>query len=106
MLPDDFIVTAVGHSMEPTIRHNSQCVFRQEPSGENHDNRIILAQVRADGDPEYGGRYAVKRLRWKKGQSARRLIQLDPDNDAYQSIRVRAEHLRVVGVYLRPLVSA
>ncbi len=92
-----FAVRAHGDSMFSTIHSGDYCVFRRTSSAENGD--VVLVQYR-DYDPDYSGKYTIKRLSLVYGDdNTLKKIKLCPDNDKYQSIILSDEDdFRILGV--------
>lgn len=62
---DMFVAHIAGHSMEPTIRDGSMCVFRYGVTG-SRQGRLVLVENRETGGND---RYAVKRYQSEKTKS-------------------------------------
>jgi SOS-response transcriptional repressor LexA len=54
-----FVARVKGHSMEPKIPDGAFCIFKKNPAGFRL-NRIVLARLVEQTDPETGGEYTVK----------------------------------------------
>lgn len=85
-----FIAQVKGHSMEPTIRDGSYCVFKFERGGSRNE-KVVLVQSRYVHDPESGGQYTVKRYFSEKEHSddgtwRHKRISLVPDNPNIKEI--------------------
>jgi phage repressor protein C with HTH and peptisase S24 domain len=61
-LKDYFAAVVRGRSMEPTIPSGALCLFKIY-SGGSRNGQILLIQARGLTDPEFGGRYVIKRYR-------------------------------------------
>src|SRR5712691_259877 len=87
---DMFVAQVKGHSMEPTIRDGSYCVFQFERGG-SRKGKVILVQSRHLDDPENDGQYTVKRYFSEKEHSDdgtwhHKKITLVPDNREFKEI--------------------
>ncbi|HWI60036.1 MAG TPA: HNH endonuclease domain-containing protein [Bacillota bacterium] len=91
LTPGMFVTQVVGHSMEPTIKNGSYCVFRTPVEG-SRQGRILLVQKGDFTDPETGGSYTVKRYRSTKSVTEdgwqHQRIDLVPDNPDRQRFPV------------------
>lgn len=104
-----FVVEAKGKSMQPRINEGALCVFswyaRNDGGGGTRDGEIVLTQCREYYDPDYGGRFTIKKYHsvWKEyddGTKEQVKIELIPLNDAYDKIELSAEDQPVtVGVF-------
>src|SRR5207249_10401576 len=87
---DMFVAQVKGHSMEPTIRDGSYCVFQFEHGG-SRKGKVVLVQSRHLDDPENDGQYTVKRYFSEKEHSddgtwRHKKITLVPDNREFREI--------------------
>lgn len=87
---DMFVAQVKGHSMEPTIRDGSYCVFQFERGG-SRKGKVVLVQSRHLDDPESDGQYTVKRYFSEKEHSddgtwRHKKITLVPDNREFKEI--------------------
>ena len=103
---EDFVVAIKGRSMVPTLPDGSLAVFRREDAGPYLNRRIVLAALHEAGDPDYGGRFTVKRLHWLAGDRTGIRIKLLPDNPEFPAIPVGHADVRILGVFRRSIASA
>jgi phage repressor protein C with HTH and peptisase S24 domain len=101
-----FIAWVFGKSMEPRIPSGSWCLFRRSPAG-SREGRILLVQFNSMTDPEFGGRYTVKKYHSEKTASdegwRHERVQLMPLNKAFEPIEVtehEAAEMLVVGEFV------
>lgn len=104
-----FVVEAKGKSMQPRIHEGDLCVFswyaRNDGGAGTRDGEIVLTQCREYFDPDYGGRYTIKKYHseWKEyddGTKEQERIELIPLNDAYEKIELSVEDQPVtIGVF-------
>jgi uncharacterized protein len=107
---DLFIAQVVGESMNRVIPNGAWCLFRTNPAG-TRENKLVLAQLREERDPEHGGAFTVKRYH-RVGHDAGAdelggTIRLLPESTdpRFQSIDVNAneERIRVIAELVRVL---
>lgn len=104
-----FAVRACGHSMEPNIQDGDICVFTAQGGG-SREGKTVLVEHTNKFDPEYSGRYSIKRYHSEKvaqenGGWGHSLIKLMPTNDEYSPIVIdeaSAEEgdFRVIGEFV------
>jgi hypothetical protein len=103
-----FVARTKGASMLPHVPDGAWVLFRrweEAPPLRALDGRRVLVELRADDDPDTGGRYTVKRWRSAAfdddGNLAR--VELRPDNPACRTLSLTADDgaLRVVAELLR-----
>lgn len=97
-----FAVHAKGDSMLPLIHDGDICVFEWYTGG-SRKGEIVLMQIR-DFDPEYDGRYTIKRYDSEKIVTEdyweHKSITLSPRNPAFEPIVVREdESVRTIGIF-------
>lgn len=97
-----FAVHAKGDSMLPLIHDGDICVFEWYTGG-SRKGEIVLMQIR-DFDPEYDGRYTIKRYDSEKIVTEdyweHKSITLSPYNPAFEPIVVREdESVRTIGIF-------
>lgn len=110
---DLFICQVIGESMNKRIPNGSWCLFRLNPQG-SRQGKIVLVQQRHLEDPDYGGRYTIKRYESVKTMTdddswAHTSIVLKPESteqryepitltpDQEESLQVIAEFVQIVG---------
>lgn len=85
--PGMFVARVSGRSMEPTLPDGCYCLFKTQVP-EAMDGQVMLIEHRSFADPDTGGNYAVKRVRFeRRGQWVNRLI-LQGDNPSFEPIRI------------------
>lgn len=107
---DMFVAQVKGHSMEPTIKDGSYCVFRFERGGSRNE-KVVLVESRHFDDPDNGGQYTVKRyfsekLHFDDGTWRHKKITLVPDNHEFREIlleNVDPSEFRVIAEFVRCL---
>jgi SOS-response transcriptional repressor LexA len=81
--------------MEPRIPDGSWCLFRPVPVG-SREGRILLVQLQTENG-EGIGRFTLKRYHSEKSRVAEdwehAVIELQPLNSAFSSIRLTAENV-------------
>lgn len=90
-----FIIQAVGHSMEPTIKDGDYCLFETYKGG-SREGKIILAEHQGETDSDYEGAYSIKVYHSKKnynefGEWEHESVELWPLNRAYDRIVLSPE---------------
>jgi hypothetical protein len=96
-----FAVYAKGDSMLPKIHNGDLCVFEWYKAG-SRNGEIVLTQCQ-DNDPEYGGRYTIKKYSSEKDITdegwLHSRVELKPLNNDYQVIELDAEReYKTVGI--------
>ena len=85
-----FAIHAKGNSMLPKIKDGDICVFEWYNAGTRNDE-IVLTQSR-EYDPEYGGRYTIKRYHSEKTVTdegwQHSKVELQPLNPDFDSIEL------------------
>lgn len=104
-----FIVEAKGNSMQPKINNGDLCVFSwyalNNGGGGTRDGEIVLTQCRKFYDPDYGGRYTIKKYHsewviYDDGTREQMKIELIPYNDAYDKIELSVEDQPItIGIF-------
>ena len=97
-----FAVHAKGDSMLPLIHDGDICVFEWYTGG-SRKGEIVLMQLR-DFDPEYDGRYTIKRYDSEKMVTEdyweHKSITLSPRNPAFEPIIIHEdESVRTIGIF-------
>lgn len=99
-----FAVYAKGNSMQPTINDGDLCVFEWYGAG-SRNGEIVLSQS-VEFDPDYDGRYTIKRYHSEKNLIEdgwhHTKIQLVPLNTEYDTIELGPEDeekYRTIGVF-------
>jgi hypothetical protein len=101
---NEFVLTVVGRSMEPTIPDGSLCLFRRYTGG-SREGRVYL--IERAGDLNETSRYSVKRYRSRKEYTSEEdwhhvSVMAVPDNPEFESFELReddkiiAEFIRIV----------
>ncbi|MBC7624333.1 MAG: DUF2075 domain-containing protein [Aeromicrobium sp.] len=80
-----FVAQVVGESMNRTIENGAWCLFRMNPAG-TRQGKVVVAQIRDHTDPDFGGRYTVKRYTSVKQPTSSDpvghvSVTLSPDSD-------------------------
>lgn len=96
-----FVVHAKGNSMLPKIHDGDLCVFEWYNAG-SRNGEIVLTQCQ-DNDPEYGGKYTIKKYHSEKVIAengwAHTKIELIPINPEYNSILLDPlEDYKTIGI--------
>lgn len=96
-----FAVYAKGYSMQPMIHDGDICVFEWYKGG-TRNGEIVLIQCR-DNDPDYSGKYTIKKFHSEKRATAEgwehKKIELIPLNKDYKTIELDADgDYRTIGV--------
>ena len=96
-----FAVRARGDSMEPKIHDGDICVFEWYHAG-TRNNEIVLTQLQ-DSDPDYSGRYTIKRYHSEKVATEEgwqhTKVELQPLNHAFSPIELNEEgNYRTIGI--------
>lgn len=63
--PGLFVARVNGESMNRVIPNGSWCLFRANPMG-SRQGKIVVVETQEFGDPEFGGRFTIKRYRSEK----------------------------------------
>lgn len=97
-----FAVYAKGDSMLPKIQDGDICVFEWYHAG-TRNNEIVLTQLQ-DSDPDYSGRYTIKRYHSEKVATEEgwqhSKVELQPLNHAFSPIEITEEGLyRTIGIF-------
>lgn len=97
-----FVVHAKGNSMLPKIHDGDLCVFEWYNAG-SRNGEIVLTQCQ-DNDPEYGGKYTIKKYHSEKVITkngwAHAKIELTPINPEYSPIILNPEgNYKTIGVF-------
>lgn len=113
--PGMFVTQIIGHSMEPTIKDGSYCVF-QSPVVGSRQGRVLLVQKRGFTDPETGGNYTVKRYQSKKAVTEQgwrheriELVPDNPDRERFPVLTFTPEDdtdLRVISEFIQMLTPS
>lgn len=96
-----FAVHAKGDSMLPKIHNGDLCVFEWYKAG-SRNGEIVLTQCQ-DNDPEYGGRYTIKKYSSEKDITdegwLHSRVELKPLNNDYNVIELDAEReYKTIGI--------
>lgn len=97
-----FVVHAKGDSMLPKIHDGDLCVFEWYNAG-SRNGEIVLTQCQ-DNDPEYGGKYTIKKYHSEKVITkngwAHAKIELIPINSEYSPIILNPEeNYKTIGIF-------
>lgn len=104
-----FVIEAKGDSMLPDIRKGDLCVFawyrQNNGGGGTREGDIVLTQCRNYYDPDYGGRYTIKKYHseWKEYEDGTRehvKIELIPLNTAFKKIELSEDDQPItIGIF-------
>ena len=104
--PGMFIARVRGHSMEPKVSDGSWCLFRPCPAG-RRAGRIVLVQLKSNGDSENGGRFTIKKydsvIRVTEDEWSHEQIELLPRNRDYDPIQIdpnETSEMLIAGEYV------
>ncbi len=80
-----FVAQVIGESMNRRIENGAWCLFRMNPAG-TRQGKVVVAQLRDESDPDFGGRYTVKLYTSVKHPTASDpvghvSVTLSPDSD-------------------------
>lgn len=97
-----FAVHAKGDSMLPKIKDGDICIFEWYNAGTRNDE-IVLTQSR-EYDPEYGGKYTIKRYHSEKVVSEEgwqhTKVELRPLNPDFDTIELTEDDdIRTIGIF-------
>lgn len=97
-----FAIHAKGDSMLPKIKDGDICVFEWYNAGTRNDE-IVLTQSR-EYDPEYGGKYTIKRYHSEKVVSEEgwqhTKVELRPLNPDFDTIELTEDDdIRTIGIF-------
>ena len=97
-----FVVHAKGDSMLPKIHDGDLCVFEWYNAG-SRNGEIVLTQCQ-DNDPEYGGKYTIKKYHSEKVITkngwVHTKIELIPINSEYSPIMLDPQgNYKTIGVF-------
>ena len=98
-----FIVKASGDSMLPKIKSGDLCVFERNWAG-SRNGQIVLAQSR-DFDPDYTGKYTIKKYQSVTNQTSewdiQKSVDLIPLNQDYEVIHLSEDDdVQIIGVLI------
>ena len=88
-----FVVRAVGKSMEPIISDGDFCVMKQIRGG-SAENKIVLVECDSASDPENGGAFVIKTFR-----SDNATVALESKNKDFPALYPDVAEIRVVGEF-------
>lgn len=97
-----FAVHAKGNSMLPKIKDGDICIFEWYNAGTRNDE-IVLTQSR-EYDPEYGGKYTIKRYHSEKTVTdegwQHSKVELQPLNPDFEPIELSEDDdVRTIGIF-------
>jgi phage repressor protein C with HTH and peptisase S24 domain len=97
-----FAIHAKGDSMLPKIKDGNICVFEWYNAGTRNDE-IVLTQSR-EYDPEYGGKYTIKRYHSEKVVSEEgwqhSKVELRPLNPDFDTVELTEDDdIRTIGIF-------
>lgn len=97
-----FAIHAKGDSMLPKIKDGDICIFEWYNAGTRNDE-IVLTQSR-EYDPEYGGKYTIKRYHSEKVVSEEgwqhTKVELRPLNPDFDTIELTEDDdIRTIGIF-------
>ena len=103
-----FIVKASGDSMLPKIKSGDLCVFERNWAG-SRNGQIVLAQSR-DFDPDYTGKYTIKKYQSVTNQTSewdmQKSVDLIPLNQDYEVIHLSEDDdVQIIGVLIGTIQS-
>lgn len=96
----------IGRSMEPLISNGAYCLFQyRAPNIRN--GTVGLFQLHNEEDPEFGGRFTVKRLQLSTQPDSdggfQRMSILAPENPEFKPISVESDDIRFIAEFLEVL---
>lgn len=100
-----FVAKVTGRSMEPLIPDGAYCLF-QFKAPQLRNDMVAVFQLHDSEDPESGGHYTVKRLKFSRRNTAdgiTRIATLLPENPAFQPISVNQDNVKFIAEFLEVL---
>jgi hypothetical protein len=102
------VAQVIGRSMEPIIPDGAYCLF-QFKAPQLKNDMIGVFQLHGAEDPEHGGSFTVKRLKFSTqndpAEGPRRVATLIPENPVNRPIPVTADNVKFVAEFLEVLRS-